>query len=177
LEAVLFLGGTVLWAFIFAWHSKYTGQPVFRTRIQPMLSLWVTLAGITTAALLFFLIDPVLKNLTPADYPKNVMQWAAMTLFNLAFTQVFLVFAPFAWLMRLFRNRSVAIGLTTLFGLVVLVLKNYSSLEPISMNLLSSLLAVRVATSMFALYCYLRGGVFLVWWWVLLLESRHLANF
>jgi len=23
----------------------------------------------------------------------------------------------------------------------------------------------------------LQGGIFLVWWWVLLLESRHLATF
>jgi hypothetical protein len=177
LEAVLFLGGTVLWAFIFAWHSQYTGQPVFRTRIQPILSLSVTMAGITMAALLFFLVDPVLKNLTPAEYPKNFMQWVAMTLFSLSFTQVFLVFAPFAWLMRLFSNRSAAIGLTTLFGVVVLVLKNHFSLEPVPMNLLSSLLAVRVATAMFTIYCYLQGGIFLVWWWVLLLESRHLATF
>ena len=29
LEAVLFFGGLVLWAFVFAWHTKYTDQPVF----------------------------------------------------------------------------------------------------------------------------------------------------
>ena len=97
-----------------------------------------------------------------------------MTLFTLAFTEVFLVFAPFAWLMRLFQNRSFAIGLTVLFSLVVFVVKNQSSPDPIPLSLFSSLLAVRVGTAMVALYSYLRGGVFLVWWWVLLLEARHL---
>ena len=99
-----------------------------------------------------------------------------MTLFRLAFTEVFLVFAPFAWLIRLFQNRSLAIGLTILFSLVVFVMKNHSSPDPIPLNLFSSLLAVRLGTAMVALYCYLRGGVFLVWWWVLLLETRHLIH-
>jgi hypothetical protein len=174
LEAILFLGGTVLWAFIFAWHPKYTGLPVFRTRIQPILLTYVTLAGICTSALLVLLVDPALRSLIPADYPGNVKQWIAMTLFRLAFTEVFLVFAPFAWLMRLFQNRSLAIGMTLFFGLVVFVIKNHSSPDPIPLNLFSSLLAVRLGTAMFALYCYLRGGVFLVSWWVLLLEVRHL---
>jgi hypothetical protein len=177
LEAILFLGGTVLWAFIFAWHSKYTGQAIFKTRIKPALLAWVTLAGITMAALLYIVVDPALKILTPAAYPKGATEWAAMSLFNLAFTQVFLVFAPFAWLMRLFQNRSIAIGLTILFSLIVLALRYQTSSPAIPAGLFSSLLAVRLVTAMFSIYCYLRGGILLVWWWALLLDARHLAGF
>jgi hypothetical protein len=125
---------------------------------------------------MLFIADPRLRFLTPADYPRNFAEWAAMTLFSLAFTQVFLLFAPFAWLMRLFRDRSAAIGLTAMFGLFVMVLKNQSSPTPIPMGMFSGLLAFRVATGLFSIYCYLRGGAFLVWWWVLLLESRHLPG-
>src|SRR5205809_5416427 len=87
LEAVLFLGGTVLWAFVFAWHLKYTGQPVFKARMSPLLLGMVTTAGIGAALLLFFVMDPRIRDLTPAEYPRNVAEWAAMTLFSLAFTQ------------------------------------------------------------------------------------------
>jgi hypothetical protein len=176
LEAVLFLGGTVLWAFVFAWHLKYTGQPVFKARMDPLLLGMVTTAGIGAALLLFFVMDPRIRDLTPADYPRNVAEWAAMTLFSLAFTQVFLVFAPFAWLMRLFREKSAAIGLTAMFGFFVIVLKNQSSPTPIPIDMFSALLAFRVATGLFSIYCYLQGGALLLWWWVLLLESRHLPS-
>jgi len=176
LEAVLFLGGIVLWAFVFAWHRKYTGQRVFKASIDPLLLGRVTLAGAGAALLLFFVLDPRVRALTPADYPRNLAEWAAMTLFSLAFTQVFLVFAPFAWLMRLFRERSAAIGLTAMFGLFVIVLKNHSSPTPIPMDMFWGLLAFRVAAGLFSIYCYLHGGALLVWWWILLLESRHLPG-
>ena len=77
---------------------------------------------------------------------------------------------------RLFRDRSAAIGLTAMFGLFVMALKNQSSPTPIPMGMFSGLLAFRVATGLFSIYCYMRGGAFLVWWWVLLLESRHLPG-
>ena len=38
------------------------------------------------------------------------------------------------------------------------------------------LLAIRGAAQALSVYLYLRGGVVLVWWWDLLLQSRHLLN-
>jgi hypothetical protein len=32
------------------------------------------------------------------------------------------------------------------------------------------------AAQTLSVYLYLRGGVLLVWWWELLLQSRHLLN-
>jgi hypothetical protein len=176
LEMLLLLGGTVLWAFVFAWHTRYTGQPVFRLKIEPGIVVPITLIGLGTAASLLFLLDPRLRIMTPADYPKSPQEWAARTLFSLAFTQVFLVFAPFAWLMRLFRDPKTAIGLTVLFGLFVMVVKNHSAPTPLPLGLFSGLLALRVITGLLSIYCYLRGGALLVWWWTLLLESRHLVS-
>jgi len=38
------------------------------------------------------------------------------------------------------------------------------------------LLAVRGVAEALSVYLYLRGGALLVWWWDLLLQSRHLLN-
>jgi hypothetical protein len=38
------------------------------------------------------------------------------------------------------------------------------------------LLAIRGAAQALSVYLYLRGGVLLVWWWELLLQSRHLLS-
>ena len=39
-----------------------------------------------------------------------------------------------------------------------------------------ALLAIRGAAWPLSVYLYLRGGVLLVWWWELLLQSRHLLS-
>jgi len=38
------------------------------------------------------------------------------------------------------------------------------------------MLAGRVVTGFLVVWCYLQGGVGLVCWWTLLLESRHLLD-
>ena len=38
------------------------------------------------------------------------------------------------------------------------------------------LLAIRGAAQALSVNLYLRGGVLLVWWWELLLQSRHLLS-
>ena len=174
LEAVLFLGGIFLWGFVFAWHTKYTHRPVFRFKVDPVPFSVATVTGLAAALLLHLLLDPSLRARTPEDYPLTLPHWLAMTLFSLAFTQLFLVFAPFAWLTRLFRKPEPAILLTVIFGIFVFVVKNHASPTPIPSSLLLGLLVVRVATGLLSLYFFLRGGVLLVWWWGLLLQSRHL---
>jgi hypothetical protein len=118
--------------------------------------------------------DPTLRARTPADYPTNVQQWVAMTLFSLAFTQLFLVFAPFAWLVRLFRRKETAWLMTVLFGLFVLGVKNRAPSVPMPPMLFLGLLVFRIIAGFLSVYFFLRGGILLVWWWTLLLQSRHL---
>jgi hypothetical protein len=176
LEAVIFLGTTVLWGFVFAWHTPYTGRPVFTFKMELKPFVAATLAGICGAISLHFFLDPSLRLATPDDFPNDLEQWLAMALFLLSFSQLFLVFAPFAWLIRLFQNRQIATVLTVLLGVLVLVLKSQSSPTPIPPSLFAALLIVRIVSGVLSVLFYLRGGLVLVWWWGFLIEARHLLN-
>jgi hypothetical protein len=177
LEAVALLGSIVLWGFVFAWHTQYTQRPVFTLKVGLGPFLLATAAGLTAALCWHFALDPSLRARVPEDYPSSTGQWLARTLFSLGLTQLFLVFAPFAWLMRLFRNRQTAFALTVLFGLVVLIIRDSRSPSPLGPEpLFIGLLAFQGAAQALAVYLFLRGGVLLVWWWSLLFQSRHLWN-
>lgn len=174
LETVLLFGSIVLWAFVFAWHTAYFHRPVFTLKIAPELFALTTLAGIVGALALSQFLDPLLRLRTPLDYPANVQQWLSLTLFSLALNQLFLTFAPLAWLMRIVQNARAAIALTVAFGVVVLLLKVSRSPIPPSPGLFAGLLLVRIIIGLLSVLFYLRGGILLAWWWGFLLDARHL---
>ena len=174
LEAVLFLCGIVLWAFVFGWHARYARRPVFTLQVGLTPFLWATFSGVAVAMTLHFWIDPSLRLRTPEDYPMNVGRWLAMSLFTLGFTQLYLVFAAFDWFVRLFQSTRMAAILTVLFGVFVLTIKVNASPVPMPTGLLLGLVASRLAIGSLSVYCYLQGGVLLAWWWGFLLQSRHL---
>ena len=173
LEALLFFGATVLWGFVFAWHTHYTHRPVLTLKLEYGPLIVVTLAGIAVATVFHLFLDPTLRLKMPEDYPTDRKHWLAMVSFTLAFSQLFLVFAPFAWLIRLFQNRRVATVLTVLFGAVVLTLKTRSPATPISSGFFAVLLMARIGLGFLSISFYLRGGVILSWWWTFLIEARH----
>jgi hypothetical protein len=174
LEAVLFLCGIVLWAFVFGWYSKYAHRPVFTLKVGFGSFITATLSAVAIALVVRTWLDPALRLRTPEDYPKTLEQWTALVLFTLAFTQLYLVFAAFAWFLRLFQNIPMAAILTVLFGVFVLVIKNHASPTPMSLPLLTGLLFSRIVLGTLSVYFFLRGGVLLAWWWGLLLQGRHL---
>jgi len=176
LEAVLFLSGIVLWAFVFAWHTKYTSQPVFTFNLNARHFAEASCAGLVLAGLLLCFIDPISRLRTPEDYPSSVCQLIAMIFFSLGFAHLFTVFAPFAWLIRLFQSEKLAAAFTISFGVVLVFVKNHSSHVPLPPNLLLSLLVLTIASGLLSIYFFLRGGVLLVWWFALLLFSRHLLH-
>ena len=176
LAGVIFFCGIVLWGFVLAWHTRYTGRPVSTLKIEPRLLATVTVAGFIAATLFHLLLDPALRLITPEEYPTNPGQWLALALFSVAFSQLFFVFAPFAWLIRLFHNQRVAVVLTVLFGAAVLALKIHSTAAPVSPALFAALVLGRIAMGFLAITFYLRGGVLLSWWWTLLIEARHLPD-
>jgi hypothetical protein len=176
-EAMILFCGFVLWAFVFAWHTEYTRRPLFTFKINSPLLALATLLGVVTALGLHWLLDPALRVRNPQDYPVDFTHWMAHTLFALSFTQLFLLFAPFAWAVRLFRNERVAIWLTVALNVLVLALKSNASPTPLPALLLVELLTLRIAFGYFAIWFYLRGGIFLVWWLSLLVEARHLLTF
>ena len=176
LEALLFLGGTVLWAFVFAWYPQYTNRHLFTLRFGWRLWTLATGAGIAGALLLHFLMDPVLRAHRPSEFSPNILDWLARVLFSLGFTQLLLIFSPFAWLLRLFERGTTAVVLTMIFGLLVLVAKNRGgTLMP--SELVGGLVIFRVSSSLLSTYLFWRGGVVLVWWHALILQSRHLLEF
>jgi hypothetical protein len=176
LEAAIFLCCIVLWGFVFAWHTQYSHRPVFALKIEPGPFIAVTLVGIIAALVFHLFLDPSLRSKIPEEYPADLKQWFAFVLFSLAFNQLFLLFAPFAWLMRLFKNRWVAATLTVLFGAFVLAIRTQSLPTPVPLLLLVALLAGRIAMGFLAVSFYLRGGVMLIWWWTFLFEARNLLT-
>ncbi len=175
LEAIMFFCSIILWSFVFAWHTRYAHRPVFILKIEPRLFAIVTVAGIVVATGFHLFLDPSLRPKLPEDYPASPEQWFALVLFSLAFNQLFLVFAPFAWLIRLFQNRWAATCLTVLLSVIVMAIKIHSTPAPFPPPLFATLLAGRVVMSFLAVSFYLRGGVLLSWWWTLLIEARHLV--
>lgn len=176
LEAVAFLCSFVLWGFVFAWHTAYTGRPVFTLKLNTPLFALVTFLGLLTALFCRLLLDPLLRTKMPAEFPADFAHWAALLLFSLALGQLFLIFAPFAWLVRLLRNQRMAIFLTVLWGGLVLALKINSSPARFSPLLLAVLLTGRIVAGFLLVLFYLRGGVLLSWWWTILIEARHLPD-
>jgi hypothetical protein len=176
LEATIFICGIMLWSFVFAWHTPYTNRPIFVLKQKPGPFIIVTLMGIIAAAGFHLWLDPLLRPKMPEEYPVDLKHWFAVVLFSLGLTQLFLIFAPFDWLMRLFKNRWVATSLTALFGACVLLMKMQSLPIPMPPLLLAALLAGRIIMVFLAVSFYLRGGVVLVWWWTVLFEARHLLN-
>jgi hypothetical protein len=164
LEAVIFTGSFVLWGFVFAWHSKYTGRPVFALDLKTGAFAIATVAGLGGAVVLRVFIDPLARRVMPEDFPANLDQWLAAGLFTLSLSQLFLVFAPFAWLMRLFKRRWMAFPLTVLFGLVIFVLKTQRAPTPMTPGVFAILLLTRLIMEILAVGVYLRGGVLPTVW-------------
>jgi len=176
LEATIFLCSIMLWGFVFAWHEPYTGRPVFIFKPDLVPLAVATLAGLAASLAFHFWVDPTLRTKLPEEYPPDLLHWLAALPFILAFNQLFVLFAPFDWLMRLIRNRWMAAALTGLLAAAVLLFKIQKLTVAVPPSLLTALLLGRILSGFLVVWFYLRGGVPLVCWWTLLLESRHLLD-
>lgn len=169
---MLFVCTYVLWAFVFAWQKPYAGHPAFGSGFPPRLWAAATLCAVAWAAILHFLIDPQLRAVTPKEFPTSVTLWLAMALFTVALNPLFLTFAPYAFFMRLFRRPQLCVPLTVLFGVFVLFLKLQSGAKLPPFSLALELTALRLVGGFVALFFYMRGGVPLVLWMVMIQECR-----
>ena len=176
LEGMIFLCSIVLWGFVFAWHTHYTRRAVWVFKLEPRLFAATTLVGIVAAAAFHQWLDPALRTRIPEEYPADLTHWLAQLLFVMFLSQLFLLFAPLAWLMRLCKNLRVSAVLTVLFGVGVFAMRMHTLSTPLPSPLLAVLLAGKVVTGFLAVWFYLRGGVLLIWWWTFLFEARHLLN-
>ncbi len=164
-----------LWSFVFGWHSKYTRQPALIVKTTRRWWGAATLAGLLGAVILMRFIDPVLRPLIPDDYPGTVAAWLAVTLFILAFEQLFLCLAPFAFFLRLSQRPGIATGLTVLFGVFLLYLKMLSWAGQFSSSFILELFVWRLLTGFLSVSFFLKGGALLNLWWIFLMQIRHLV--
>jgi hypothetical protein len=128
------------------------------------------------AYLLHQFVDPAFRDSIPEDYPANLWQWAAMTLFSLGFTHLFMVFAPFDWSLRLTKSRWIAMLFSVIFGVFVVMAKMRSASTQIPASLFWVLLIARATTSTISVWFYSSYGAVLTCWWSFLLQIRHLFN-
>jgi len=177
LAIAAFLCSIVLWSFVFAWHTAYSGRPVWISRPDLKLFTAITAIGVAVGTAYHLWIDPALRAKAPGEFPPDVAHWAAWALFALSLNQLFVVFAPFAFFVRLFRQPLAAAILTALFGVFILTNKLSVLPGPLPSSLVAALIVGRLAGAYFAVVLYLRGGILLASWWTLLLEARLLLDF
>ncbi|MBM3876684.1 MAG: hypothetical protein FJ386_08210 [Verrucomicrobia bacterium] len=175
LLAVVFVCGFFLWNFVFGWHGQYSGRPVF-VKLEPKLWAAVTVAAIVVALAKLFFTDPVLRPLRPDDFPKDLPSLAASILFGIGLTSSLLVFAPFALFMRLTGREQWSAGGTILVGVFVAFVAAGSKQPPLPAHVLAGVLAGWAAGGAWGVWLYLRGGAGLVWWWLTVIQARHLAE-
>jgi hypothetical protein len=176
----LFQPRVLNWAIIAALASALACYPRLSFWLNRSAPVWylegtIFLCGIVLWGFVFAWHTPY--TLRPVFILKaDLRHWFAMVLFSLAINQLFLLFAPFDWLMRLFKNRWVATNLTVLFGVLVLALKIQSLPTQLPPWLFAAILTGKIVMGFLAVSFYLRGGVMLIWWWTLLFEARLLLN-
>lgn len=172
-EAVIGWSAFVMWAAVFAWQERHGRVEVFPKAVPQKLWLITLALGVSGAAISFHFGDPALRQLVPTDFPSNPGQWLDHVLFNLALEQPFLCFAPFAFLVRLLPSaKAAAIGVL-LFGLLVFALKLQSLKTALAWDVALVMVLFRAIHSAVTVWLYLRGGVWLVWLFALLLQCRH----
>jgi hypothetical protein len=177
LEATVFIGCTVLWGFVFAWHEPYTHRPVFVFPVAPGVFAAATGLGIGAALATHFWLDPQLRPQLPQEYPADWRHWLAAVPFALAFNQLFLVCAPFDCLIRLTRSRRAATILTGVLAAGLVALRAHLLPQTFPPTMWALVMMGRFTSGCLLAEFYVRGGVLLVAWWTFLLEARHVLNF
>jgi len=176
LVCVLFASAWVIWGFALAWHEKYTGRPMAPRPLNPRLWALAMLAAAIIGAVFHFVFDPLIRAHAPGDLPGSLEEWAAMTLFAMAFQQLFLVFGPLAFFARILGNGRAAVYLTLFFGGVVIAAKA----QPLTAQLPwyggAGFLAFRMLAGLLTIFFYMRGGIPLAYGWTLALQLRLLPG-
>jgi hypothetical protein len=176
LVTVLFVCAWVLWAFVLAWHDRYLRRPVVAKNLELKVFGMVTGIGVVIGAIHYFYFDPIVKAKMPDAFPTTLPEWVGMTLFSLAFQQLFLVFAPLAFFSRILNSGRLAIILTVFFGGLIIMAKAQPAMASMPWLISSGFLVVRMVAGLLTIYFYLRGGIVLAYWWGLILQSRELFD-
>lgn len=167
----------VLWAFVFAWHKEYSKREVFRFDVGLRAWLGVTALGVATLLLMRFFLDSGFREIAPWSYPDSFAEWIAVSLLAIVFGPLFLIFAPLAFFLRLTRGMRLSVVLTVLMGVSVLMLRFAAMADSQSSPNMAGIAVMFALQSTIAVGLYLRGGVFVVWWFLTLIQLRHLPDY
>jgi hypothetical protein len=176
LGLVLWWGAFILWSFVVAWYPRYTGRGLWALPTGGRVWGIATGCGLLASGVLDQLVDPILRPVAPLEYPATGAAWAATVLFNLSFTQLFLVIAPYAVFMRLARDERWASGLTVLVGVLVVMRKTGMYLDQLGGFELAVVYLWRIAASLATVWLFRAGGLWVALWFVFLLQTRHLFH-
>jgi hypothetical protein len=174
LELVLLTGTFFLWSFVFGWQGPYGGRDP--AQIPKSARLWglATAGALAVAGLHYFVFDAMLRPFVPDEYPVSRGAWLAMVLSTLTLTQLFVVFAPLAFFLRMISRRWLAIALTLVFNLFVMLQRSALVPAPFPPLLLAALIGIRLLGASILIYFYLKGGLPLACWATLLVLARLL---
>jgi hypothetical protein len=176
LELVLLLGTFFLWSFVLGWQRPYGGRDPLQPSKSPALWALATGGALAVAALHYWLFDPVMRGAAPDEFPSSPSAWLAMTLSSVTFTQLFVVFAPLAFFLRMISRRKLALALTLAFNLFVMLLKASLTTKPLTPALLSGLILIRLLGASFLVFIYLEGGLPLACWVSFVVQTRYLLE-
>lgn len=166
----------VMWGFVFAWESVHgLAKPL---AFPGNIKIWATLPiiGLALGTFLRLAVDPAFRAVFPRDYPISVSGWIHQTLFQLAFVEVFLCYAPLAFFARLCPNHNVVAGLVVGLNVFVLVVKLGTVPELPPIDSVGALFAYRAGVTIGAIWLYRWGGIWPVSLLVLTIQSRHLME-
>jgi hypothetical protein len=176
LELVLLTGTFFLWSFVFGWQGPYGGRHPMQVSNSAKLWVLATAVGLGVAGLHYFVLDPMLRPVAPDEYPVSRGAWLAMLLSMLTLTQLFVIYAPMAFFLRMISRRWLAVALTLAFYLFVLLQRSALVPTPMPPLLLAALIGMRLLGASALLYFYFKGGLPLACWATLLVHARLLLE-
>jgi hypothetical protein len=99
-----------------------------------------------------------------------------MSLFSAALQPLFFLFAPFAFFIRLSKNRRVSLVLTIVFVMLLVTLKARQNQIALPTTMAAGFLLTRILAGFLALHFYLRGGLLLLLFWGIPIQLRYLID-
>ena len=163
-----------LWLFVFAWHELYGENRIFQWKVAPKILLPVVAISLVWSLILATCCDPVLRELNPKEYPDSELDTVVRTFFTVSLESLFLLFAPFAILLRLSKSVKAAYCLTLVLALLTAGMKMNSLANQLPLPWMGALFGIRLVGSGLLLWLYVKKGAPIVWLASLIIGLRHL---
>ncbi|MGB0581250.1 MAG: hypothetical protein ACPGVU_16245 [Limisphaerales bacterium] len=173
---MLFWCQFVLWAFVFAWEPAYGKAEPLTIQRNPKHWALLMAGGVMVAGYQYFLVDPGYRAVAPNEYPYTFNAWWRQVLFTMAFSELFLCYAPLAFFVRLAQDEEWAMKLTVGFNVFFVAVKLFTMPQAPGAATIIALLILRLGIAYAAVRLYRWSGILAVSLLVLITQSRHLLR-